>query len=326
LSLDAVGVGGRGYPELLQSGETYDGMPLRDRQHPHDAFMELGAKYRYEVAPGTGLSVYVAPVGEPALGPPAFMMRPSAMDNPMAPIGHHWQDATHVTFGVLSVGVFSKVLDLEGSWFNGREPDANRWNLDPIHLDSWSGRLTVALDRHWSMSASYGYLNSPEALAATVSEHRATASLSHGVLIGDAGVWSTSLIWGANSRPGESLSNSVLAESEFSRDGRNSFIARAEYVQKTASDLVLDVAPFNFAPAQRFGVGELSFGYVRELTAWQTGTFGIGMLGTVNFVPASLSAAYGSSMPVGAVLFVRVRPRRPAMGSMDHSMEHMDRM
>jgi hypothetical protein len=318
LSLDALGVTGFGYPLLLQSGEEYHGAPLHDRQHPHDAFMELGALYQRRVSSALGVSFYAAPAGEPTLGPTAFMMRPSAMDNPIAPIGHHWQDVTHVSFGVLSAGVFTKRWKLEGSWFNGREPDDQRWNFDPIRLDSWSGRLSFAPDAHWSMSASYGYLNSPEQLEPAVSEHRATVSVAHGMLVGDAGEWSSSLIWGGNIRNGESLSNSVLAESEFSSDGRNTFIARAEYVEKSASELVVDVAPFNFAPGRRFDVSEISLGYVRELTAWRSGTLGAGVLGTLNFVPSALRTAYGSSTPGGAVLFVRVRLRRTAMPGMDH--------
>ncbi len=152
LSLDALGVGGSGYPLLLQSGETYNSQPIHDRQHPHDAFMEVGAKYSHKLTNGAGVSLYAAPVGEPALGPVAFMMRPSAMDNPIAPIGHHWQDATHVSFGVLSVGLFTGRWNLEGTWFNGREPDDQRWNFDPIKLDSWSGRLSFSPDAHWSLS------------------------------------------------------------------------------------------------------------------------------------------------------------------------------
>lgn len=318
LSLDALGVGASGYPLLLQSGEEYRGQPLHDRQHPHDAFMEVGAKYQHEIARGIGISLYAAPVGEPALGPAAFIMRPSALDNPVAPIGHHWQDATHVSFGVLSAAFVTQRWRLEGSWFNGREPDDQRWNFDPIKLDSWSGRLTFAPNSEWALSASYGYLNSPEQLQPTVAEHRATISVGRGVMIGDAGAWNTSLIWGANGRAGESMSNSLLAETELSRDGRNSFIARAEYVQKSASELVADIPPYNFAADREFDVSELSLGYVRELAMWRTGTFGAGVLGTLNFVPAALQSVYGSSTPVGVVLFVRIRPRRTGMGSMDH--------
>jgi hypothetical protein len=245
------------------------------------------------------------------------------MDNPVAPIGHHWQDATHVSFGVVTAGLFTKRWKLEGSWFNGRESDDQRWNFDPIRLDSWAGRLTFTPDEHWSTSASYGYLNSPEQLEPAASEHRATLSIAHGVLIGEAGQWSSSLIWGGNGRDGASLSNSVLAESEVSPDGRNSFIVRAEYVEKSASELVVDLAPFNFAPDRRFDVSELSLGYVRELAMWKSGTLGAGVLGTMNIVPGALRAAYGSATPAGVIVFVRVRPRRTAMAGMDH-MNHMD--
>lgn len=322
-SLDALGVTGHGYPLLLQSGEEYQGRSLHDRQHPHDAFMELGVLYQRPLSHPLSVSLYAAPVGEPALGPTTFIMRPSAMDNPIAPIGHHWQDATHVSFGVLTAALFTKQWKLEGSWFNGREPDDQRWNFDPIRLDSWSGRLTYAPDPHWSIAASYGYLNSPEQSAPTISEHRATVSVAHGILVGDNGAWSSSLIWGGNGRAGETLSNSLLAESEFSRDDLNSFLVRAEYVEKTAAELVVDGAPFNFAPGRRFDVSELSLGYVRELSTWKSGTLGVGVLGTVNFVPAALQTAYGSSTPIGALLFFRIRPRRAAMGPMG-GMDHMD--
>jgi hypothetical protein len=322
LSLDALGVGGSGYPLLLQTGETYNGRPLHDRQHPHDAFMEAGVKYVHAVAGGIGVSVYAAPAGEPALGPEAFIMRPSAMDNPAAPIGHHWQDATHVSFGVLTAGVFTKRWTLEGSWFNGREPDDQRWNFDPIRLDSYSGRLSFSPDAHWSMSVSYGYLNSPEQAAPSVSEHRAVGSVAYGTPVGMNGQWNSTLIWGGNGRDGESLSKSVLAETEISADGRNSFIARAEFVEKSAAELVLDTGPLGFAPARRFDVSEVSLGYVREIKSWAHATLGVGAMGTLNVVPSSLRSVYGSTLPVGAVIFIRVRPRKSGMGMMD--MEHMN--
>ncbi|MBC7789839.1 MAG: hypothetical protein H7Z74_07820, partial [Anaerolineae bacterium] len=106
LSLDPWTVSNRGYPLLLQTGETYNGEPLHDRQHPHDFWMELAALYQREINKGLAWSIYAAPSGEPALGPVAFMHRPSAMDNPAAPLNHHWQDATHVSYGVLTGGIF----------------------------------------------------------------------------------------------------------------------------------------------------------------------------------------------------------------------------
>ena len=104
LSLDPATVTSKGYPLLLQTGEAFGGEPLHDRQHPHDFFMELGVLYQREFNHRIAWSLYAAPSGEPALGPVAFMHRPSAMDNPAAPLGHHWQDATHVSFGVVTAG------------------------------------------------------------------------------------------------------------------------------------------------------------------------------------------------------------------------------
>ncbi len=263
-SLDALGVTGAGYPLLLQSGEEYQGALIHDRQHPHDAFMELGAQYARSISKSLTVSLYAAPVGEPALGPVAYIMRPSAMDNPEAPIGHHWQDATHVSFGVLSASVATARWKAEGSWFNGREPDDQRWNFDPIRLDSWSGRLTFAPDQQWSASASFGFLKSPDSSEPTIWVHRAGASLSRGMKVDGGGQWSTTLVWGGNLRSDESsMSNSGLLESEISLDNRNTFFGRVERVQKSARELALTDAPFAAQPSRRFSVSEYSLGYVR---------------------------------------------------------------
>jgi len=45
-----VTVTSHGYPLLLQSGETYRGQPLVDRQHPHDFWMELAVMYERALA------------------------------------------------------------------------------------------------------------------------------------------------------------------------------------------------------------------------------------------------------------------------------------
>src|SRR5438093_10990636 len=123
-------------------------------------------RYERPVGRDLGLSVYLAPVGEPAVGPVAFPHRPSAADDPLAPISHHWQDGTHITFGVVKAGVFTRAVKLEGSWFNGREPDDHRTDFDYTgsKLDSYSVRLTANPGRRWSASAWYTYLKSPEEL------------------------------------------------------------------------------------------------------------------------------------------------------------------
>src|SRR5207237_7797222 len=170
-------------------GQSYGGKPLVDRQHPHDFFMEVAARYRHPIARNTALSLYVAPSGEPALGPPAFMHRISAGDMPMAPITHHWMDSTHIAFGVLTGGVSHANAQLEGSIFTGREPDEHRWNFDPIHLDSYSGRLTVNPGPNWSLQGSYGYIKSPESLRPDEDVRRTTVSAIYNQPRADGGNW-----------------------------------------------------------------------------------------------------------------------------------------
>ena len=303
LSLDPATVSNRGYPLLLQSGESYRGQPLHDRQHPHDFWMELAAMYERALSPGIGVSAYVAPSGEPALGPVAFMHRPSAMDNPVAPLGHHWQDATHISFGVLTAGIFGHHWKLEGSVFNGREPNEERWGFDRLRLDSYSGRFSAHLDSNWTVSAGYGYLKSPEALDPGESAHRASASLLHGRSIGHDGQLATALVWGANRRAG-ATTHAALLEAEAVLDQRNTVYGRLELAQKTAEDLVIG----SLAPATEFNVGAVSAGYIRELVRGSATTFGIGLQATVNTVPSVLESIYGSRTPVGAMVFVRLRP------------------
>jgi hypothetical protein len=315
LSLDPATVGNRGYPLLLQSGETYGGQPLHDRQHPHDFLMELGAIYERQFTPALAWSLYAAPSGEPSLGPVAFMHRPSAMDIPVAGIGHHWQDATHISFGVLTGGIFSRRAKLEGSIFNGREPDEQRWNIDPIRLDSYSGRLTLEPTAHWALSASYGYLKSPEALHPDESMHRISASVLNGVTLGSAGQWSSALIWGANRHEGQrNFTHAVLLESEAMLDAHNTVFGRSEYVQKSAEELVLDTPSgalptgTTFASTRIFAVATLSLGYIREIGRWRWATIGLGGQGTVNVVPSALENVYGSRTPLGGLVFLRLRP------------------
>src|SRR5919201_424234 len=185
-------------PLLLQSGETYGGRPLHDRQHPHDLFMETAAIYRRPLGEALGVELYAAASGEPALGPPAFMHRPSGMFNPFPPIGHHWQDSTHISFGVLTAGLYTRWAKLEGSVFHGREPDEDRWNFDFGALDSWSGRLSLNPTARTSFQVSYGYVHSPEALEPDASLHRVTVSGSYTAPLFSHGNLAMTALWGRN--------------------------------------------------------------------------------------------------------------------------------
>src|SRR5512144_1979275 len=120
LSLDPATVTSEGYGELFQVGETHNGAPLIDRQHPHDFLMQLAAIWRLPLNDRLHLTLAGAPVGEPALGPVAFMHRRSAAEIPIAPLSHHTLDSTHIAMGVITAGVDSGPWMIETSVFNGR--------------------------------------------------------------------------------------------------------------------------------------------------------------------------------------------------------------
>ncbi|HKH59993.1 MAG TPA: hypothetical protein VKA49_04125, partial [Flavitalea sp.] len=162
ISFDPFTVGARGYPLLFQSGETYNGNRLVDRQHPHDLFSGLSVAYTHMFNKDVDVTAYFGYPGEPALGPPAFMHRISALNNPDAPLGHHWQDATHIVFGVGTLGLRLKQFKFEGSIFTGREPDENRYNFDQARFDSYSYRISFNPNRDYSIQVSQGFLHEPE--------------------------------------------------------------------------------------------------------------------------------------------------------------------
>jgi hypothetical protein len=303
-SLDPWTVGKCGYPLLLQSGETCDGRPLVDRQHPHDFFMELSAVYERALSSSVALLFYAAPAGEPALGPVAFMHRPSAMDEPQAPLGHHWQDATHISFGVLTAGLYTRTIRLEASAFNGHEPDERRWNFDPIVLNSYSARITINPTPNWSFTTGYGRLDNPERALPAERVHRLIASAMHGTPVGTDGQWASAVIYGRNAHTGHSASHSALIETEAVLDRHNTIFSRVEYVQKSGHELQLP----DVEDDRLFGVAALSVGYIRELQRGRGITLGVGTRATLNMVPSALEPFYGSRTPVGGMVFLRLRP------------------
>ena len=289
----------KGYPLLFQSGEAYRGTPLVDRQHPHDLFMELAARYRRLVHPETLLSLYVAPSGEPALGPPAFMHRMSAMDNPASPISHHWLDSTHISYGVLTAGVAQKTWQLEGSWFNGREPDEDRWDIEHPHLDSYAGRFTWNPTPEWSAQISQGYLKSPEELQPREHVWRTTASLINLMKLSGAAHLATTLAWGRNDT-GHEATDAVLVESTY-MTGSRSIFGRAEYVEKTGEELAL------LPLTRKIPVKQLTVGCTHELVQDRPYQLALGGSVSYSFKPADLDRTYGKH-PIGFWVFLRLRP------------------
>jgi hypothetical protein len=316
LSADPVTADECGYPDLLATGEFCDSEPLHDRQHPHDVFMELAGVYERALAEDLALQLYGGPVGEPALGPVAFPHRISSFPNPIAPIGHHWLDSTHIAFGVATAGVYGRRWKAEGSLFNGREPDAERYDVDLDALDSYSGRLWLLPDDRWALQVSAGRLNEAEVHEVggpRIDVTRVTASVTYHRPLVDEGVWASTIAWGRNREEGDA-SNAFLAETNVNLAERDILYGRLEIAEKTGADLVLP----EDLEERSFTVGKLGLGYIRQLdpVAGLVPGFGAGV--TVSLVPDDLEPFYGSTSPAGLQLFVRLRPAPMTEGGHAH--------
>ena len=317
MSLDPLTEGGRGYPLLFQTGESWHDEPLHDRQHPHDLFDEVSISLSQKFDHDFSSYIYFGYPGEPALGPPTFMHRPSAMDDPDAPLGHHWQDSTHVTFGVATAGlVWSRFggMKIEGSIFTGREPDEDRYDFDQPEFDSYSGRISWNPTRNLALQVSYGYIKSPEQLEPDLKRHRTTASVIYNLPLGHDSNWSNTFVWGQNHDTGEGKTQSFLVESDYQR-GRNTVYLRWERVEKSGHELVLK-------PPDESGIFPVSgytIGYVRDLSHGNGIDIGLGTQFTINDRPDSLDRYYGDDPGYAFEFFLRIRPSLHAHGSHEDS-------
>ncbi|HEY2008995.1 MAG TPA: hypothetical protein VGH23_08405 [Rhizomicrobium sp.] len=291
-------MGRAGYPLLLGSGETANGAtPLIDRQHPHNLMMELAATYSRPIDDKTSVFLYLGDPGEPALGPSAFMHRASGMDDPAAPITHHWLDSTHITFGVATFGIVRGDWKLEASQFTGREPDQYRFDFNAIRMDSTSVRLSYNPDEHWSMQVSWAHLNSPEQLDPQADERRTTASATYVTDFGEESSLAATLAWGLKSESNGQNLNGVLVEAELVPADLWTLFSRAEWEEN--AELVTD----NFGVGQISRVGDFTLGAIRDVRLDDHWKFGLGALYAFDFTPGH--ADYGAS-PHGVMGFVRL--------------------
>jgi hypothetical protein len=307
LSLEPATVSGQRYPELFQQGETAYGVPIVDGQHPHDFFMELAALYDYKLNEESLLSFYVAPVGDPALGPSAYPHRASASEGPIATVGHHLQDSTHIASDVITVGATYRNFRLEASGFHGREPDEDRWDIDSGKLDSWSARLTANLGQNWSLQYSVGQIHSPEALAPDEDIRRMTASVMYNRAFAK-GNWASLLLWGRNqSLQDGNVGNGYLIESTLKFLNRNYVWTRIENADRT-NELLLAEHPLPPGFTERYfaRVQAYTAGYDREIGHLPHLSTALGAQVTWYSVPDALQAPYDTH-PVGIVAFLRVR-------------------
>jgi hypothetical protein len=304
LSAEPATISGRKYPEPFQTGETAFGKQLIDGQHPHDLFMELAAEYARSLGAHALGYVYFAPVGDPALGPVGFPHRDSASEIPQAPLGHHYEDSTHISDDVVTAGVAWRVVRFEASAFHGAEPDEERWDLDGGWLDSESARLVITPVPSVSAQASFGYLTHPEKLEPG-DQKRTTASISY-----TRGGWAASAIWGRVTK--ESHDNTVEAialESTLRFLNRNAIAVRFEDAEKdelfphTHPTGKIERPPL---PVPTFRVKAATVGYTFDFL--RRGALRVGAGGNYTWYrfPEILNGFYGER-PRTRVVYVRAR-------------------
>lgn len=305
ISLEPFTVGGEGYPLLFQTGETWQGEPLIDRQHPHDFFSELSVGYTHQLSPDADVFAFIGYPGEPALGGTVYMHRPSGLNNPDSPLGHHWQDATHITFGVVTLGLRYRNWKIDGSLFNGREPDEERYGFDEPRLNSYSGRLSFSPSSALTMQVSHAFINSPEISHPEDDVYRTTASVLHSVPLRTGRFLNSAVVWGYNFVDQNHNEHSVLAESAL--DMRNTSVyGRFEWVEKSTEELGLNESVYGhdtLLPATA-----LTLGANQNLLKSENLQFAVGVQGSIYFPDDRLTDIYGEA-PVAAEVYIRISPR-----------------
>ena len=311
-SLEPATITGRYYPELFQQGETAFGKPIVDGQHPHDLFMELAGIYDLKLGANGLFTLYAAPVGDPALGPEAFPHRPSIGDDPLAPLGHHLEDSTHIAYEVLTGGIAmgreQRGLRLEASGFHGREPDENRWHIEIGAVDSWSARVSGAFSKDWAAQYSLGHLRSPEAVHPEEDVLRQTASIAFHHEFGRASLDSIA-VWGRNHTDGTAINASgYLFEAAWRRQESQTAWTRIENVDRT-TDLLESAAPEIEIVVGR--VQAFTGGYARRVWHCNHASAELGAQITGYGVPERLASLYGQH-PLGVAGLLKVQLGRGA--------------
>jgi hypothetical protein len=305
MSLDELTMGDRGYPLLFQSGETYGGgQRLVDRQHPHDLFSEISVGYTHMLNQDMDVYGFFGLPGEPPVGPPVFMHRISAFNNPESPLGHHWQDATHITFGVATLGFRYKQFKLEGSNFTGREPDENRYDFDKPRFDSYAARLSYNPTENWALQVSRGWLKSPESLEPEEDVTRTTASALYSRPLPGGGdrFFTSAFIWGFNGG-GHHQEHSAIAEANLQMN-KTAIYGRYEYVQKTPGELDLTN---QFDHHEVFGVHALTLGTNYRVANFANTYVTLGVQATA-FAPDQLLKPLYGKTPVSGEIYLRLNP------------------
>jgi hypothetical protein len=310
LSLEPLTIGKRGYPQVLQSGQTAEGDRVHDRMYALDFFRELAATYSWEVSKEWGAMFYTALAGEPAIGPVTFTQRVSASPDPLAPLGFVAQESSHASFGVLTVGAFTRDLKLEASWFNGALPGNHRYTLAIRRPDSYAARVSWNPFTWLSTQVSYAYLGNPSRRDPGRSDHRLTASATYTRWhANDSGVAAT-LSFAEHLNNRNDVNTSLMAEGYWNIDGHNALFGRWDLLQKSGPELVLPDRT-----TELFAIGALGAGYIYYFGPFITLTPGLGVRGSINLMERDLAKYYGGQAAYGFMVYAQLRTAALPIGT-----------
>jgi len=318
LSAEPLTVRGCGSISFLATGEVCETDTIHDRQQQHDLLMELAVDYDRRLRGAWRWMVYAGLAGEPALGPPGYTHRLSAMNNPIGPITHHWLDSTHVTYGLVTIGVHNQRWKAEASAFNGREPDNSRVDVDLGAFDSVAGRLSFLATDRLAVQVSAARMRDagtefpfPDQDPVT----RVTASAAYHVPLARNGIWATTAAYGAmHARQTviggllDATTSAAFLESSVTIAERHTLFGRAE-----VGDLPAHHLHAHEYVASVFAVGKVQFGYVRHLKAAKGLVPGIGGTVGVSFLPSELAPRYSGRAAPSLGVFLSLQAARHRM-------------
>jgi hypothetical protein len=226
------------------------------------------------------------------------------MHNPDAPISHHWIDATHITFGVATLGVRLGDFKLEGSSFTGREPDEHRFNFDKPRFDSYSGRFSYNPTKNWAWQVSHAFLKSPEELHAGEDVNRTTASATYSQPLAENNSLDFIALWGLNKSKDHKGENAALFEVSWTKN-KWALYGKYEFVQKSGEELVLEEAAFNNESV--FNINALTLGFNYEILGIGNTRLAGGGQFTFYKSETQLNTLYGKD-PMAFEIFLRFYP------------------
>ncbi|HEX5659205.1 MAG TPA: hypothetical protein VFX59_18555 [Polyangiales bacterium] len=309
LSLEPLTIGTRGYPQVLQSGQQADGDRVHDQMYALDFFRELAATYSWEVTRNWAAMFYAALAGDPAVGPVTFTQRISASPDPLAPLGFVAQENSHTSFGVLTVGAFTRTMKFEASWFNGSLPGDHKFTIAIRRPDSYAVRASWNPFSWLSTQVSYAFLGSPSRHDPGRSDHRFTSSATYTRWRpNDSGLAAT-LSFAEHVSNRNDLNTSLMAETYWNIDGHNAVYGRLDLLQKSGAELVLPEPT-----TELFAIGAVGAGYIYYFSPLITLTPGLGVRGSVNLMEDDLARFYGGQAAYGVMAYMQLRTTALPLG------------